>query len=106
MAENIIDQVISIAGNAKEVRPAMTFAFQAFATLTKVMKKYTHYPAEELEWIATTTFNRAVDFYCASQDEASRRWAGRAISLANVGDDDGQLHQLLQNKYLGLAWDR
>ncbi|KAL8757342.1 MAG: hypothetical protein Q9184_004228 [Pyrenodesmia sp. 2 TL-2023] len=86
MAENIVDQVISIAENAKE--------------------KPTRYPAEELEWIATTTFNRAIDFYCASQDEASRRWAEKAISLADFGDDDGQLHELLQNKYLGLAWDR
>lgn len=64
------------------------------------------YPAEELEWIATTTFNRAVDFYCASQDDASRRWAEKAISLANLGNDDGHLHKLLQNKYLGLAWSR
>ncbi|KAL9006441.1 MAG: hypothetical protein Q9188_000795 [Gyalolechia gomerana] len=86
MAENMVDQVISIAKNAKA--------------------KSEHYPAEELEWIATTMFNRAVDFYCTSQDEACRRWAEKAISLAALGDDDGQLHHLLQNKYLGLAWDR
>lgn len=70
------------------------------------IQKSVHYPVEELDWIATTTFNRAVDFYCTSQDEACRRWAEKAISLATLGDDGGQLHQLLQNKYLGLAWDR
>ncbi|KAL8904603.1 MAG: hypothetical protein Q9207_003158 [Kuettlingeria erythrocarpa] len=84
MAENIVDQVISIAESAKE-KPAS-------------------YPAEELEWIATTTFNRAIDFYCASQDDASRRWAEKAMSLANLGNDDGHLYKLLENKYLGLAW--
>ncbi|KAL8721519.1 MAG: hypothetical protein Q9225_001818 [Loekoesia sp. 1 TL-2023] len=94
MAENIIDQVLSIARNAKATKSI------------GCIQKPAHYPAEELEWIATTTFNRAVDFYCASQDDACRRWAEKAISLAALGDDEGQLHQLLQNKYLGLAWDR
>ena len=61
---------------------------------------------EELEWVATTAFNRAVDFYCASQDEACRRWAEKALTIAELGDDGGALHHLLQAKYKGLAWER
>lgn len=108
MAENIVDQVISIAENAKEVRSMSHPCPHIHNTeqSSSDEQKPTRYPAEELEWIATTTFNRAIDFYCASQDDASRRWAEKAMSLANFGNDDGRLHELLQNKYLGLAWDR
>ncbi|MCJ1432892.1 hypothetical protein MMC27_002250 [Xylographa pallens] len=63
------------------------------------------YPAEELEWLATTSFNRAVDFYCASQDDACKRWAEMALGVANDIKDGGQLHELLQTKYLGLKWE-
>lgn len=64
------------------------------------------YPAEELEWLATTTFNRAVDFYCSSQDVDCRRWAEQALTIAHLGNDGGALHELLQTKYSGLVWDR
>ena len=63
------------------------------------------YPAEELEWLATTSFNRAVDFYCASQDDVCKRWAEMALAVANDIKDGGQLHDLLQTKYLGLKWE-
>ncbi|KAL8960327.1 MAG: hypothetical protein Q9193_002951 [Seirophora villosa] len=107
LAENIVDQVISIAMNAKEVgfNDIGDQHISNARELTPTKQKPSHYPAEELEWIATTTFNRAIDFYCASQDEACRSWAGKAISLAHLGDDHGHLHDLLQNKYMGLAWD-
>ncbi|KAL8654418.1 MAG: hypothetical protein Q9210_001512 [Variospora velana] len=108
VAGKIVDQVISIVGNAKEVGPS-DIGDQCVSSakeVTLAKQKPGHYPAEELEWIATTAFNRAVDFYCTSQDDACRSWAGKAISLANLGDDHGQLHELLQNKYMGLAWDR
>ncbi|KAL9641268.1 MAG: hypothetical protein Q9204_000167 [Flavoplaca sp. TL-2023a] len=86
MAEHLIDQVISIARTAQE--------------------KITRYPMVELEWVATTAFNRAVDFYCTSQDAICRRWAEKAMSLADLNDDNGRLHRLLQEKYVGLTWDR
>ncbi|CAO1604556.1 sporulation-specific protein 22 [Xanthoria calcicola] len=86
MAENLMDQIFSIARSAQEKRIP--------------------YPMEELEWVATTAFNRAVDFYCTSQDAICRRWAEKAMSLADLSDDDGRLHRLLQAKYLGLTWDR
>ncbi|KAL8874514.1 MAG: hypothetical protein Q9174_000152 [Haloplaca sp. 1 TL-2023] len=84
-AENMIDQVISMARDVKGKPDA--------------------YPAEELEWIVTSTFNRAVDFYCALQDDMCRKWAEQAITLAELVEDDGHLHQLLQNKFMGLTWD-
>ena len=69
-------------------------------------QKTTRYPEEELEWVATTAFNQAVDFYCTSQDASCRQWAEKAVSLADLNDDNGRLHRLLQEKFLGLTWDR
>lgn len=63
------------------------------------------YPKEELEWIATTAFNRAVDYYCASDDRACREWAEKAISISNFVADGGDLQRVLQAKYLGLNWE-
>jgi len=83
IAEFLLDQAISLARDEKMI-----------------------YPPEELEWLATTTFNRAVDFYCVSQDEACRRWAEKAITLASCGRDGGELHKLLESKYLGLQWEK
>ncbi|KAL2036382.1 hypothetical protein N7G274_010903 [Stereocaulon virgatum] len=83
-AEQLLNQVASIAESCRK---------QAMV-----------YPAEELEWLTTTTFNRAIDFYCSSQDAACRRWAERALGLAVLCDDGVQLHEVLQGKYQGLAW--
>jgi hypothetical protein len=66
----------------------------------------TPYPPEELEWLATTTFNRAVDLYCASDDAACKRWAELALSVALFVDDGGELHGLLQVNYLRMSWEK
>ena len=62
------------------------------------------YPTEELEWLATTTFNRAIDFYCSSQDGECRRWAERALTLESLCNDGGALHGVLQEKFQNLVW--
>ncbi|MCJ1227176.1 hypothetical protein MMC12_003831 [Toensbergia leucococca] len=85
MAEHLLDQVLVVAVDART--------------------KPQSYPLEELEWLATTAFNQGVDFYCASQDSACRRWTEKALSIASLSNDGGALHQLLQTKYLGLKWD-
>ncbi|OJJ58951.1 hypothetical protein ASPSYDRAFT_45368 [Aspergillus sydowii CBS 593.65] len=58
----------------------------------------TPYPKDELQWLATTAFNRAVEFFLVSADEECRRWAGKAIALADsISDDDnGELGRLLR----------
>ena len=60
------------------------------------------YPHEELEWLATTTFNRAIDFYCASQDGDCVVWAGKAVEIAGLLNDGGVLRSLLEDKYKAL----
>jgi hypothetical protein len=64
-----------------------------------------HYPEEELEWLATSAFNRAIDFYLASDDVTSQRWCGRALDIARLVGDNGALYSVLQEKYACLTWD-
>ena len=60
-------------------------------------KKAHCYPNEELEWLAAMAFNRAMDFYLASADEDCRRWAGKAIEIADeVKYNQGALGRLLR----------
>jgi hypothetical protein len=63
------------------------------------------FPEDELAWLATTAFNRAVDFYCAAQDGDCARWGEKALRIARLADDGGSLHDHLQDKYVGLSWD-
>ena len=44
-----------------------------------------------MEWLATTIFNRAIDFYCASDEVACKGWAERALTLAGLFDDVGSI---------------
>lgn len=60
------------------------------------------FPAEELEWMATTAFNRAVDLYCADDDQTAKDWAGKALNIAQYCSDGGSLERLLQSKLLEL----
>ncbi|RAK74572.1 uncharacterized protein BO72DRAFT_530098 [Aspergillus fijiensis CBS 313.89] len=70
----------------------------------------TEFPAVEVQWMASVAFNRAVDFYLAGEDGECRRWAGKAIALADlllvvvdgVGGEDGgggALGELLRARY-------
>lgn len=68
-------------------------------------KPSSSYPPEELEWLATTIFNRSIDFYCMGQDETCRRWAERALKLAHLAEDGGAMHAMLQGKFQALVWE-
>lgn len=85
IAEELLDQVHQLA----EVAESTTIP----------------YPPEELEYIAITTFNRAIDFYCVEDDEACRKWATKALAVATFVGDGGVLLGVLQGKLVGLEWD-
>lgn len=110
LAEHLLDQVTEIVVNSSKVipipylaRPYLCLCWRNyFEQIGQVAKPY---PAEELEWLATTTFNKAVDFYCASQNVECRCWAEKALNIANLMADGGTLHALLQTKFMGLTWD-
>ncbi|KAI5285866.1 hypothetical protein KEM52_002246, partial [Ascosphaera acerosa] len=57
-----------------------------------------HYPDEEVEWLATKAFNRAIDFYLAGQDDMCARWSLAAMELAGAMHDGGALLGVLEEK--------
>ncbi|KAK3314620.1 meiosis protein SPO22/ZIP4 like-domain-containing protein [Apodospora peruviana] len=63
------------------------------------------WPEEELEWMATTSFNHAVDCYSVQEGERAREWATKAINLAHYCNDEGFLEDMLQRKFSSLKFD-
>lgn len=107
IAVQLLDQAVTIAEDARKVRNS-TSSRHSSDDLTQLLlvllQRSKSYPAEELEWLATTAFNRAIDFYCTSQDVPCRLWAEKALALSNLCEDGGALHEILQQKYQGLLW--
>ncbi|KAF2872932.1 meiosis protein SPO22/ZIP4 like-domain-containing protein [Massariosphaeria phaeospora] len=64
-----------------------------------------HYPTAELEWLATTGFNHAVDYYVQENDAKCKLWAEKALNLAQWTEQGNQLRDLLMEKYSRLTWD-
>ncbi|KAK1761225.1 meiosis protein SPO22/ZIP4 like-domain-containing protein [Echria macrotheca] len=63
------------------------------------------WPEDELEWMATTAFNHAIDCYGVHEVERAKEWAARAINLAHYCGDEGGLERTLQERYLRLDLD-
>lgn len=103
-AEQLLGQAVTIAESSRQVRITVNSSSHCTANARNAGQQSMTYPAEELEWLTTTTFNRAIDFYCSSQDVSCRRWAEKAILLSNLLEDGGALHEVLQEKYQELSW--
>jgi hypothetical protein len=64
------------------------------------------YPPVELEWLCTTAFNLAVDYYVQENDEKAKIWAEKAMSLTEWVEDGGGLKESLMKKYSALVWSK
>ncbi|KAI9844559.1 MAG: hypothetical protein M1837_005518 [Sclerophora amabilis] len=113
IAEQLLDQVISLHNDSNASGEANS--------------RFHQYPPSEVEYLCTTTFNRAVDHYCAGDDVACKTWAEKALKIASlaveaanqaaaansgashvdtdVGDLKGLYHMLME-KWVGLSWER
>lgn len=84
-------------------------AIQCLDQGTRIARKrresQTPFNAVELEWLAATTFNHAVDFYSAGDESNCRLWAEMALSLAGEASDGGVLANMLREKYASLSWE-
>ncbi|KAI8296835.1 Transcriptional regulator [Colletotrichum sp. SAR 10_98] len=63
------------------------------------------YPTEELEWLATTAFNQAVDCYNERRYEECHTWADLATNLAHYASDGGALERQCREKRAKLDFD-
>ena len=100
LIEGVVEQALVLANHARSkifagIDPASTVA----------------YPSEELEWLATTLFNLAVDFYVAGSAEMAKKWACKAVEVADVLEngergtgDGGMLARVLRGKIAELGW--
>ncbi|KAA8565380.1 hypothetical protein EYC84_011087 [Monilinia fructicola] len=85
IAEELINQVCMLAADAVE---------------TDIP-----YPTQELEWLATKSFNHAIDLYSANQDDVCKRWAEKSIVIAGYCVDGGSLQRFLRERFEGLRFD-
>lgn len=53
------------------------------------------YPEDELQWLATTAFNKAVDLLTAGDRHTADQWIEAALELARYAADNGSLHAQL-----------
>ncbi|KAK4157665.1 meiosis protein SPO22/ZIP4 like-domain-containing protein [Chaetomidium leptoderma] len=83
---------------------AMRLLDEACGKARELRESQAAWPEEELEWMATTSFNHAIDCYSAQEIERAKEWATKAINLAHYCHDGG-LEEILQNKYLRLSFD-
>ncbi|KAK5174968.1 sporulation-specific protein 22 [Saxophila tyrrhenica] len=56
------------------------------------------FPETELQWLATTSFNRAIDLLSAGANEACMEWIEGALGLARWAGDTGALHKNLSDR--------
>ncbi|KAF4535794.1 Tetratricopeptide-like helical protein [Lasiodiplodia theobromae] len=74
------------------------------------------YPQIEAEWLASTAFNRAIDFFCAGNDARCKVWAEKAMELARAAEQrtgrgeverrERGLYAVLMDRYKGLLrWE-
>ncbi|KAG7285410.1 hypothetical protein NEMBOFW57_010037 [Staphylotrichum longicolle] len=83
---------------------AMRLLDEACSKARELRESQAAWPEEELEWMATTSFNHAIDCYSAHETERAKDWATKAINLAHYCND-GRLEEILQSKYLRLSFD-
>ena len=60
--------------------------------------KHASYPEQELYWLASTSFNHALDLMACGQTEAAQNWIESAIELARLISDHGSLYDVLRSK--------
>lgn len=56
------------------------------------------FPENELQWLATTAYNKAVDLMSNGAEEDMMRWIDGALELARYAADEGALHAHLSEQ--------
>lgn len=60
--------------------------------------KHDPYPESELQWLATTGFNHAIDLMAETNEDDAVNWMESALEVARWSQDDGSLHAILTGK--------
>jgi hypothetical protein len=98
----IVDEALKLARDASN------------AAQTKASKEAEeYYPSDELHWLSTTLFNVAVDYYVAENQGEAKKWASKAVELADAlgrnpqreGGDEGGLARALRERCGKMRWN-
>lgn len=60
--------------------------------------KYDAYPEAELQWLATTGFNHAIDLVADDKLDDVKAWLDAAVEVARWTQDNGAMHAILSEK--------
>ena len=75
-----------------------------FQLVERILPLCETWPSAEVQWLATVTFNQAVDLYVQGFEEPCRRWAVTAMSVAKEVDDGGAMLRSLHDRFLKLRF--
>ncbi|KAK4189851.1 meiosis protein SPO22/ZIP4 like-domain-containing protein [Podospora australis] len=81
---------------------AMRLLDESCSKARELRESQATWPEEELEWMAATAFNHAIDCFGMHEIERAKEWGAKAINLAHYCNDGGRLEEALQGKYLRL----
>ena len=117
IVQEVVDQAIVLAVDAKRqpkqdgqqrqpIEPDSDVEMQDTDANAAILSSY---PAEELEWLATTLFNLAVDLFIYENEDGAKQWSRKAVEVAdvlaaNVDGDRGMLARVLRGKVVELGW--
>lgn len=93
LAERVLDQAIRTADdeaymNSEVHREQHQLWNEAHEDDPRYLCNSVLYPTEELEFLAIRSFNQAAELYADGRDEDCRRWAKKAIHVAELMDND------------------
>ncbi|KAA8629884.1 hypothetical protein SMACR_04082 [Sordaria macrospora] len=83
---------------------AMKLLQEACGKARELHESDARWPEEELEWMAATAFNHAIDLYGAYERDRAKEWASSALNLAHYCPDGG-FERMLQDKFIRLNFE-
>ncbi|KAJ4405152.1 sporulation-specific protein 22 [Neurospora sp. IMI 360204] len=83
---------------------AMKLLQEACGKARELHESDARWPEEELEWMAATAFNHAIDLYGAYERDRAKEWGSAAINLAHYCPD-GSFERMLQDKFMRLSFE-
>jgi hypothetical protein len=103
MAESVVDEFLHSAGDMSDPKPRSDGDVSPGDSLPAVSWPFDPFTEEqEYLYLAKCSFNQAMDFYSAEDDQACLQWAEKAIRLAgSVRSTEGEKLVSLFQKRLG-----
>ncbi|EGZ70182.1 SPO22-domain-containing protein [Neurospora tetrasperma FGSC 2509] len=83
---------------------AMKLLQEACRKARELHESDARWPEEELEWMAATAFNHAIDLYGAYERDRAKKWGSTAINLAHYCPDKS-FERMLQDRFMRLSFE-